>query len=408
MSYSYTFQQQSLYTRGAYPQVGATPVTDRSQAGTASWTHAFNPTTLNEAHVSYFRYNLALTGQGVGTNYIAEAGISGFVNLGPNGGFPNLTIAGYGSLTTNAQAPSKQTPKNWSFNDDLTLVRGKHTIDLGVRLLHYEKTYALGGPARGAFSFTGTYTGNGLADFLYGVPFTGTRGFPTSLTGLAQFDLDSYAQDTWKVSRKLTLIGAIRYSLIPPFTALNNTISSVDPTLNRIVVASNSQGQIDTTSQAATQFLLPNYQKLIVPSSQVGLPATLEYTNTHDFAPGAGVAFDAGNGFVVRAGYGLFYLLHTTSSGVQGALSNPPFGAERVDYQYDPASPKLTLLLMFPPLVPGALNLAPVSFNKLIRECRRNIRSSGIFVAEGPPRRGFHAGRLCRQQRDSPGGCPAD
>jgi len=365
LTFSYSFSQQGLFTPGAYPQNGALNVSDRPQFGVAGWTHTFGPATVNQARLSYTHVTGRETQQGLGTKYTQEAGIAGFEQTSQEfPGFPQLTISGFGGINGNALVPFRHQVHNWNGGDVLTIVRGKHTIDVGGDARWYQATHLNAQNGRGAFTFTGTYSGNAFADYLYGTPFTGTRNFPLDLFGTFQQNQDAFAQDTWKVSRRLTLIGGIRYDLIHPIVPLHNVFASVNPSLNQIVVASNSLGQINTTSQQVTPIILPLFQSLIVPSSKVGLPPSLMYTNTDDFAPRLGVAFDAGHGFVLRTGYGVFYTLQNGNLEAAGEILNPPFTASETPTNTTPV-PTKTIGTLFPPLSPGSVTLAPVSFTNL-------------------------------------------
>jgi hypothetical protein len=363
LSVSYSFLNRRDFSPGPFPQVGALTSPTRSQLAVASWTHTFGPATVNQARLSYTHFAGKDTQQGLGTNYTTEAGIGGFsLTSTAFPGFPVLNVSGFAGLNGNNQFPYAHKLHNWNFDDELTVVRGKHTFDFGGDARSWEDTNINASASRGVFSFTGAYTGNAFADYMYGVPFSGTRAFPLSLFGVFQRNQDVFAQDTWRISRRFTLIGGIRYDLIHPFTAVNNTFAAVNLAQDKIVVASNAQGQIDTTAQLSTLYILPIYQSRIVPSSQLGLPRSLVYTNTHDFAPRLGAAYDPGHGIAVRGGYGIFHLLDF-SNGVPAVSQNnsAPFLASETPNNTTPV-PTKTIATFFPPLSPGTLSLLPAAF----------------------------------------------
>ena len=365
LSFSYSFSQQGLYTPGAYPQNGALNVSDRPQFGIAGWTHTFGPTIVNQARLSYTHVTGRESQQGFGTNYTEQAGIGGFEQTSETvAGFPQLTISGFAGINGNALVPFRHQVHNWNAGDVMTVVKGKHIIDFGGDARWYQATHINAQYGRGSFTFTGVYTGNAFADYLYGVPFTAERTFPLNLFGTFQRNQDAFVQDTWKVARRLTLIGGLRYDLFHPIVPLHNVFASVDPALNQIIVASNSQGQINTTSQQVTQIILPLFQSLIIPSSKVGLPPSLMTTNKHDFAPRLGAAYDAGHDFVVRAGYGIFYPLQNGNAEAAGEILNPPFFSGELPTNTTPF-PAKTIANLFPPISPGSLSLAPVTVTLL-------------------------------------------
>ncbi|HXW90168.1 MAG TPA: carboxypeptidase-like regulatory domain-containing protein [Terriglobales bacterium] len=94
-------------------------------------------------------------------------------------------------------------------NDNLAWSRGSHEIWLGtnariLRLNDYDFS-------EGTVPLV-TYTD--LSQFIYGVASTATKAFPTNANEPFNFlNLDSYAQDTWKVTRKLTWTMGLRDTL---------------------------------------------------------------------------------------------------------------------------------------------------------------------------------------------------
>lgn len=136
-----------------------------------------------------------------------------------------------------------------------------------------------------------------------------------------------YFQDDWKVTPRLTFNLGLRYDLNHPARVLHDTYASTDVSLDKIIVASDSKGNISTGVQQVTSIVLPLFASRIVPSSQAGLPPTLRHIDLNNFAPRAGVAWQPGGGFVVRAGYGSTYrrsgCRRSTRSATRGAISCP-------------------------------------------------------------------------------------
>src|SRR3984893_4537805 len=96
-----------------------------------SETHIFNPHLGNEARLGYNRVDARHLQQNFDRNVAAQLGISG-VPSGPlNGGLPLLDFSDVGSIGTPLALPSIQVQNTYSFSDNLTLTRGKHSLSFG-------------------------------------------------------------------------------------------------------------------------------------------------------------------------------------------------------------------------------------------------------------------------------------
>ena len=363
LTFSFSQQRGSTFTPGPFPLNGATSGPNQGEFTNLGWNHTFGATLVNQAHVSYARNTGYETGQGIGTNYTEQAGIGGFEQTSiAYPGPPQLTISGYSNVNGYGFLPLGQIYNHYNVGDLVSKVAGKHTIQLGGDARWYDGFNYNGAHSRGAFTFTGVYTGDSFADFLYGLPFQGQRTFPRNLFGNYQRNQALFVQDTWKVTPRLTVVGGFRWDLIHPNTYLNNTYASTNPVTNQIIVASNSQGQINTQAQQVTEIVLPLFQSLIVPSSKAGLPNSLVHTDWHAFAPRLGLAYQPGHNFVIRAGYGIFYPLTQGNQQVSTGIVNPPFIVDELSNFNTTPVPTKTLANMFPPSSSGAFALTPPSF----------------------------------------------
>lgn len=356
---TYGLDDTYVYSPGPFPTNGATFGPSRMQFANMSWVHNFGATAVNQAHVAYSREAAFETGQGIGTNYTVEAGIGGFgLTSAAYPGPPNLSIAGYTGVDGYDFVPLPQTYNQFNLGDVLTLIKGKHTLEIGGDARWFSGFNLNGAHSRGDFTFTGVYTGNGFADFLSGLPYQGGRGFPRNWFGVYEQDQDLYFQDTWKVTPKLTLIGGLRYDLIHPNTSLHYWYASTNLARNYIVVASNRNGQINTNTQQVEQFLLPLVKSMIIPSSEVGLTDSLIHIDLNNFAPRLGLAYQLGHGFVVRSAYGIFHPLEQANQMFSSGGVNPPFLADQLGQFNTTPIPTYTLANLFPNLTPGSITLA--------------------------------------------------
>ena len=103
-----------------------------------------------------------------------------------------------------------------------------------------------------------------------------------------------YGQDDWRVTPKLTLNLGLRYELFTTIKERNNELGTFDLSTGSLIVPKGVTAQL--TPQLAA----------IVPVLATGTPGLIS-PDTNNFAPRIGLAYQATNKMVVRAGYGIFY-----------------------------------------------------------------------------------------------------
>jgi hypothetical protein len=196
-----------------------------------NYDHSLSPTLLLHVGAGY-RSNYFLvpsvTTTGEITNYDAEA------QLGLHGGMSHTwfpTISGLlsangtgGMKTVGSEAGTNQITQNPTFNANLTSVKSNHTFKFGSEFQTQGYPPKVNGNTLGTYTFNASETGQpfqtvpvggflpgfGYASFLLGqVDSVSISRLTTPRMGKKQFGL--YAQDTWKVTRKLTLDYGLRY-----------------------------------------------------------------------------------------------------------------------------------------------------------------------------------------------------
>jgi hypothetical protein len=158
-------------------------------------------------------------------NAVAELGLKGgLVNrfFPSMSGFTSATLGGMKAIGGSAST-KPVTTQSPTFNTSLTWVKSNHTYKFGSEF-RTENYYAGGYGTDGSYGFTAAPTGQpfqntavgganvgmGYASFLLGLVNSVSLSGPTSpRTGKKQFGI--YAQDTWKITRKLTLDYGLRY-----------------------------------------------------------------------------------------------------------------------------------------------------------------------------------------------------
>lgn len=328
LSARYTVNHLERFSPGAYPTVGGFTQRQRTQNLAITETHVFSPTMINELRLGYTRMHNANLNQGLGTNHTIQSGIRGFEETSQNfPAFPQLSITGFQGIAGNAFQPLVNPTNMYQIVDNLSWIRGAHTIKFGADLRNFRLTSTNSANSRGNFSFTPNYTGAAFADFLTGYPTSGARAFPRNLFGLNEFRHHFYVQDDWKISSSLTLNIGLRYELNLQPTATDYQSAMFDFENWRWVVSTMPDGNINLVSQQVSRFAFPRFQSQIVKASDVGLPNKLLYNRYNDFAPRLGLAWRpfGDNKTVVRLGAGVFYLLTSGNNIVSAPIINVPF-----------------------------------------------------------------------------------
>ena len=268
-----------------------------------SETHTFKPTLLNDFRAGYYGY--ANPSTDIDHNDPTSVGIQ---PMNPEPGLPSMTISGYIPLGRSWN-DWKDHIRSYIYADTLSSIVGPHTFKYGTEIrINQESSWGI--LYQGIFTFNGQYTGEPFADFLLGGPSILLIGNGPSKVDMRDKNFDFFAQDDWKVSRRLTLNFGVRYEYNKPVT--------------------------ETLLHQVLNFYPQLYQGAGVNSGLVtggvtaGVPAATYYTSWHDFGPRFGFAYavDPKLRTVIRGGFGIFY---DTASGqiTQQQLAQPPYAAQQ-------------------------------------------------------------------------------
>ncbi|MBT9333070.1 TonB-dependent receptor [Paracidobacterium acidisoli] len=221
-----------------------------------------------------------------------------------NGGAP----AGF-TVGDNPQAEFGRA--NYSVNDDVHYVIGSHNIGFGfhaeISKIDIENDYE----QPGQFFFTSNGTGNGIASFLLGDLTTFNQASGQFFNNRGHF-YGFYAQDSWKMNRRLTLDYGVRYEPFFPWHEIQNRMGGFSP------------AAFDASQHSA---VYPNAPIGLLFAGDAGFNPEGVDTNFNHIMPRVGFAYDAsGDGrTAIRGGFGMFY--ETRLSGVFNNIfsNNSPF-----------------------------------------------------------------------------------
>ena len=252
-----------------------------------------------------------------GQALLDQSGIAGLPSRGLLNGLPFVNITGLSNVSESLLNPVND--GHAQIADNLTWIRGRHTMKFGGEATDWfvNRYLAVQSGLFGAFSFTNKFTGNPYADFLLGLPTTVARLDPYSAQYDRYWSTAFYAQDDFKVARRLTLSYGLRYEYYGPVTAKGDNFYSFDLAQGKIVIPS-----------ARSMGLFSPYFPASIPvetASSVGLGRSLRNGDTNNFAPRFGFSYqlDSSAKTVLRGGWGIYY--DPLSANVNSSLSTGPF-----------------------------------------------------------------------------------
>ena len=281
-----------------------------------SETHTFTPSLINEFRLGFSRDFYDLRDYHDGAQAVQQVGLQG-VPAAPAGftGFPAVYINNFGGLYERPQNLS--IGQIWELLNNVTWQKGSHNIKAGL-LIRYARPQATDTNNRfGTYDFTGFATGFSYADFLLGIPHDTARVINPPDRYNRFTDPALFVQDTWSVTRKLTLNLGVRWEYFMPPVDNNDRRYAFDPKTGGLVVP-NAQ---------ALQFVSTLYpsQIPILTAQQAGYPGrSLMYGDWKNFGPRVSFAYRLTDRTVVRGGYGLYYINNTYA--VMDNFAGGPFG----------------------------------------------------------------------------------
>jgi len=218
----------------------------RNQNGVISDIHSFSPRTINEFRFGINRVRTDWTPLDQNLKTSDQVGIPGINSFcGFCGGLARIVISGMNALGHTPFAPTFRHDTIFQWVDNVTFIRGKHTIKTGadIRRIRAE-LYQTANPI-GEFDFDERFTSNlgaagtgfGVASFLLGnYEFAGRaamEGYPSNRGNQLFF----FGQDDYKVNEKLTLNLGLRYEYYSPITDAHNSLSQFDLATGDILLA---------------------------------------------------------------------------------------------------------------------------------------------------------------------------
>ncbi|MFN8685012.1 MAG: TonB-dependent receptor domain-containing protein [Acidobacteriota bacterium] len=341
---------------------GNTPLNRNGRNWIADWTTTLNPTTTFNLRAGLARWEEA-GGNGYGTGFdprqlgFADSLVGQFSVLQ----FPGFNLGSYAQIG-NGRPITPGTNDAYTLQPNLSLVKGKHFLKVGGEVRDFRDNRANPGNASGFYNFGKNWTqarantpdavsGNELASFLLGLPTAASvdRGIDTAFRNRYYA---VFVQDDWKVTSRLTLNLGLRYDYESPLVErYDRMLRGFDFGVSAPITAPG------LTLKGGPLF-----------ANNGGSPRTSFNRDRNNIQPRVGVAYKLAPKWVLRGGYGLYYLGQNESGATQG-FSRTTGAIVSTDGNLTPA---VNLTNAFANL-PGGRLLAPIG----------NSLGLGSFLGEG-------------------------
>jgi outer membrane receptor protein involved in Fe transport len=306
----------------------------------ARWNHVFSPTFLNEFQASNHR---SPKDSGTLGNNVAWADKLGLPNPFGVTGWPTISISEpflyYGWDGDNRKGENLTA---FQLDDNVTWIKGKHSFKFGFKGRQEYNNIRELQQSQGSHSFYGDwtalydaanddytpFTGSGLASLELGLPTYLSNQYNRGYYYFRQKEIGAYAQDSWKLSPRVTLDLGLRWDKWTPYKEKYDRLVNVD------LKSFADQFQVITphnTTMESMQGIPPavlESWKLRglswVTADSIHFPGSLLPADNNNFGPRLGLAVRLTDKWVVRGGYGRYFWTMPLSQILQTSRTNPP------------------------------------------------------------------------------------
>jgi hypothetical protein len=301
--------------------------------------HVFSPNVIGDLNISgsrfiYLRAPLLagydLTALGWPASYNSE--VPSIMRTPPTPAFP--FPGDVGKSQGNSAIGDHNTQYNVS--PSLTIIRGKHTFQVGAQWELGLDNYYQTNIASGAFGFSGAWTANlaanpaantgfPFADFLLGLAQGGPASFVNQTEGAAQVPAQTagrqtyrgfYGADTWHATPKWTFNLGLRYELPGTWNDRYNRLSYWSPNVTNSTVTGCGTSFDSTTGTPVGIAGSPCIGDAQLVGNGVNTSRNNLPLDKKEFSPRLGFAYSWDQKTVIRGGYGIFWIPNYISFGL--------------------------------------------------------------------------------------------
>jgi hypothetical protein len=261
-----------------------------------NWNRIFGSAIVNDLLVgfndnTFFSQPTDIRGLGTLNNSLGIGGSQPIPGLTEIRLEPDISNIGTTAISSDTQN------RVFQINERLTWVRGRHALKFGGTWNYYQmqRYYSGNNGVLGFFNYTGTFTGHAFSDFLLDQVAEKGRGSLTDPWTHLQHRVAFYAADDLKATDNLTLNLGLRWGYTSP-----------------LVEADDRQANVDLTNAA------------LLLAGENGNSRALYEPYYKGWEPRIGFAYQQGDKWVYRGGYGITQYMEGTGANLRLPL-NPPF-----------------------------------------------------------------------------------
>jgi hypothetical protein len=316
----YSWGDENLATTGL--SIAGSKILTNYEQYLGTNTRTFSPTPVNEARYGYTRFFNSLgTYTAYATDTVSAIGIPGLKPGDPSTwGVPAIVLNGDGfsGFGDNSDGPYVNSNNNLQFVDNVSWIHGNHTFRFGFEYTRQNFDQVGNQFSRGQFTFQPNSTqssaktgGNSFAELLLGNLYQSSVAVSIANAAFQRNNFAGFIDDTWKVTKKLTLSLGLRYELTPPWTDTKGDLFSV--AIPQIFHGSNAPASLYPYFVRQGSCTDPYAGLTIHWTVTAAACSNGSYTNQllktryDDFAPRLGISWSPDSKTVIRTGAGIFF-----------------------------------------------------------------------------------------------------
>ena len=284
------------------------PVHDR--VFVISETHVFSPTLVNDLRFGFVHINN--TANNINPVTVADAGIDRPTsNLSQSIYKFTFVTSGF-QFGPTPQANQAQSQNNYNIVDDISWVRGAHTLTFGGQYVRVRLDKKFPQVFNGQLFFTNVGATTDFGNFVGGTPEFSFGGGGVYNHAYKQSNSAIFAQDDWKVNSNLTLNLGLRTEFLGAWTDGDCHIGNIES---------------DLTLSGSYPFIYPSCVNKLNVSGLTGNAAGSTFKNSVStgLGPRVGFAWDVlgHHTSTLRGGYGIYYVREDVGAVDQLSFQSP-------------------------------------------------------------------------------------